>query len=158
MINDGPRPVAEATRTRVEAAIAEFGYRPNALARGLRTQHTGTIGLLVPDLSKPLFAELARTIEDAAASAGHRLVLGATRFDAAREAEQLQALVLRGRCADHRADEPRTARHRLRGLSRALPGQQQWLQDPPLPVGQVLAGSDRCAGQRGLRVDDPLRR
>lgn len=93
VINDGPRPVAKATKQRVEAAIAELEYSPNVLARGLRTQRTNIIGLLVPDLSLPFFAELAAAIDDAAVPAGQRVLVGATRFDLGREAKQLKALL-----------------------------------------------------------------
>ena len=53
-------------RGAVREAIAALGYRPNLLARSFRRRVTHTIGLLVPDNSNPFFAELARTIEDAA--------------------------------------------------------------------------------------------
>ncbi|HQD22328.1 MAG TPA: LacI family DNA-binding transcriptional regulator [Arachnia sp.] len=63
VINGGPRPVAAATRARVERAIAELGYRPNktasALARGLSQQ----VGLVVVDTTNPFYAELAAAID-----------------------------------------------------------------------------------------------
>ncbi|MBM0258765.1 LacI family DNA-binding transcriptional regulator [Micromonospora sp. 4G55] len=93
VLNDGPRPVAAATRERVMAAVAELGYRRNNLGRALRANRTGTLGLVVPDLAKPFFAELARAIEDAAFAHGRRLLIGSTHFDADREHEQIQALL-----------------------------------------------------------------
>lgn len=93
VLNDGPRPVAPATRARVLAAVAELGYRRNNLARALRANRTGTLGLVVPDLAKPFFAELTRAIEDAAFAHGFRLLIGSAHFDADREREQLLALV-----------------------------------------------------------------
>ena len=93
VVNGGPRPVAEATRQRVQAAIAKLGYRPNTVARSLRTRRTGTIGLVVPDLSKAFFAELAAAIEAAALGRGQRLLVGSTRFAPLRELEQLNALI-----------------------------------------------------------------
>ena len=64
VFNDGPRPVAAATRERVLAAAAELGYLPNALARSLSAGRTHSLGLIVPDICNPYFAELARAIED----------------------------------------------------------------------------------------------
>ncbi|WP_169582063.1 MULTISPECIES: LacI family DNA-binding transcriptional regulator [Microbacterium] len=69
-------PVSDAVRARVEKAIAEIGYRPNALARSLRTESTGTIGLIVSNILNPFFTELARAAEDAAIDAGYTVVLG----------------------------------------------------------------------------------
>ena len=75
VINSNPR-VTPALRARVEAAIAALDYRPNALARSLRRQRTHTLGLVIPDITSPYFAELARWIEAAAARAGYCLILG----------------------------------------------------------------------------------
>ena len=58
------RPVSEAVRKKVEAAIAQLNYVPSAVARSLKAQATSTIGLLIPNGINPYFAELARGIED----------------------------------------------------------------------------------------------
>jgi LacI family transcriptional regulator len=68
-------PVEPATAERVREAIAALGYRPNLLARSFRRRVTHTIGLLVPDISNPFFAELARAIEDAGFAEGYSVVL-----------------------------------------------------------------------------------
>jgi LacI family transcriptional regulator len=57
-------------RTRVEAAIEELGYVPNALARQLRSKRTKTIALVVSDISNPFFTTIARGAEDVAARRG----------------------------------------------------------------------------------------
>lgn len=93
VLNNGPRPVAAATRTRVESAIAMLGYRPDPLARALRARRTDTIALLVPDLANAFFAEIARAVEDAAFTNGQRLLVASTRFTADREQAQLQAML-----------------------------------------------------------------
>jgi LacI family transcriptional regulator len=93
VLNNGPRPVAAATRARVEAAIAALGYRPDRLARGLRARRTDTIALVVPDLANAFFAEIVRAVEDAAYAAGQRLLIAGTRFTAERELTQLEALL-----------------------------------------------------------------
>lgn len=92
VLNNGPRPVAPATRERVLRAIEELGYRPNAVARALKLRRTETIGLVVPDNSNPYFAELAKAIEDRAYLAGYALVLGNSSNDAKREAAQLRTI------------------------------------------------------------------
>ena len=64
----------ELTR-RVDEAIAELGYTPNAVARSLRQSSTKTIGLIVPDNSNPFFAEIAKGVEDAGFDAGYSVIL-----------------------------------------------------------------------------------
>lgn len=85
VINDGPRPVAPQTRERVLQAIAELGYRPNRVAQALRGQRSKVLGLIVPDISNPFYAELARVIENCADLSGYTLVLGNSEQDAQRE-------------------------------------------------------------------------
>lgn len=75
VVNDGPRPVAAATRERVLDAIERLGYRPNAAARSLITGRSGLIGLVVPDLENQYFAALAKALERAGSARGQRLVL-----------------------------------------------------------------------------------
>lgn len=55
--------VREETRRRVTEAASELAYRPNGLARGLRTKLSGCITLVVPDLSNPAYAEILRGAE-----------------------------------------------------------------------------------------------
>lgn len=65
VMNNGPRPVAAATRERVLAAAAELNYRPNRVARALRSRTTGVVGLVLADASNPYFGALARHVEQA---------------------------------------------------------------------------------------------
>jgi LacI family transcriptional regulator len=60
----GKRPVALQTRARVEAAIGELGYRPDGLARSLRTQRTHMVALMIPDITNPYYPLVARGLED----------------------------------------------------------------------------------------------
>ena len=69
------RPVSEAYRQRVLEAMAELGYRPNALARSLRRQETNTLGMIVPDSANPFFAEIARAIEDTSFAKDYSVIL-----------------------------------------------------------------------------------
>jgi LacI family transcriptional regulator len=85
VLNDGPRPVAPATRARVLAAVEQLGYRRNGVARALRTQRTMTLGLVVPDIVNPFFAEVARAVEDAAFGRGYTMIVGNASEDLARQ-------------------------------------------------------------------------
>jgi LacI family transcriptional regulator len=71
---DPAQQVRPETRQRILDAARELRYRPNALARSLRTRRTGTIGLVVPSLDNVGFADVTHGIQQAAAEAG-RLVL-----------------------------------------------------------------------------------
>lgn len=71
---DPSQAVRPETRTRILEAAATLRYRPNALARGLRTRRTDTIGLIIPSLENVGFAEVTHGIQAAAAERG-RLVL-----------------------------------------------------------------------------------
>ncbi|WP_137122305.1 LacI family DNA-binding transcriptional regulator [Segeticoccus rhizosphaerae] len=82
---NGYRHVADATRTRVQTAVDELGYRPNAAARNLRSRRTGIIALGVPELSQPYFAELADLVIDQAAAHAYTLVIEPTGGTAAGE-------------------------------------------------------------------------
>ena len=75
VFNNGPRPVSAATRAKVEAAIAELGYYPNEMARGLRLQQSSTIGLILPSIMNPVFAEIARELESVCTQAGFLVLL-----------------------------------------------------------------------------------
>ena len=94
-MNDGPRPVAPATAARVHAAIEELGYRPNLNARALRLGTTDLIGLVVPDSTNPFFAELARTIEQAAAQRGYSMVLVNSNNSGEQERQHVESLANR---------------------------------------------------------------
>ncbi|WP_420111240.1 LacI family DNA-binding transcriptional regulator [Pseudactinotalea sp.] len=76
VLNDGPRPVAAATRQRVVAAIEALGYRRDGLARALKRGRSDTLGLVIPDITNPFFAELAQASEATARARGHALLVG----------------------------------------------------------------------------------
>lgn len=70
--------VAEPTRQRVETAISETGFRPNAIARSLRARASHTIGMIVPDLGNPFYAQLAVAVERAAMGLGYATLVAHT--------------------------------------------------------------------------------
>lgn len=84
--------ISPQTRQRVQQAIDRLGYRPSHIARGLATNRTGTLGLIVPDNANPFFSELARAAEDVAYAAGYNVFLGNTDEDRQRELHLLQSL------------------------------------------------------------------
>jgi LacI family transcriptional regulator len=72
VINDKGE-ISSATRQHVLAVIERLGYRPSSIARGLATQRTGTLGLVVPDIANPFFSEVARGAEDRASAANYNV-------------------------------------------------------------------------------------
>jgi LacI family transcriptional regulator len=91
VINDKGE-VSPMTRQRVLDAIERLGYRPSGIARGLATQRTGTIGLIVPDVANPFFADVARGAEDQAYTKGYNVFLCNTSEDPEREITALESL------------------------------------------------------------------
>ena len=86
--------VSEETARRVAEAAAALGYRPNPVARSLRTRRSHTVGVLIPDLNNPLFPPMIRGLEDRLATAGYVALLGNTDGDTGREQtifEQMRA-------------------------------------------------------------------
>lgn len=83
------------TRARVEAAVEELGYVPNALARQLRSKRTKTIALVVSDISNPYFTTIARGVEDFFVSHGYSVMYCNTDEDAAEEEQYLLMLIQR---------------------------------------------------------------
>jgi LacI family transcriptional regulator len=88
----GKRPVSAETAEAVHSAMGRLGYVPNHAAQSLRRGMSRTLGLLVPDIANPYFAELARGAEDAGEQRGFNLVLCNTDFDAERESRYLDML------------------------------------------------------------------
>lgn len=74
VVNGNPN-VKPATRKKVHEAIERLGYRPNAVARGLASKKTTTVGVIIPDISSIFFAELARGIEDIATMYNYNIIL-----------------------------------------------------------------------------------
>lgn len=75
VLNGKDRYISEETRQRILAIAQESGYVPNALARSLRSKTSLTLGVIIPDVMNPFFAELARGVEDAAEKRGYSVIL-----------------------------------------------------------------------------------
>jgi len=84
--------VNEETAERVLRAAEELGYRPNPIARGLKTNRSYTIGVLIPDITNPLFPPILRGIEDRLGEAGYTSLIVNTDNDADRERSHIEAM------------------------------------------------------------------
>jgi len=84
--------VSSETRQRVLDVITSLGYSPSAIARSLATKETRTIGLVLPDVANPFFADITRGVEYLAYSEGYHVFLCNTEEDAQRELSVVQSL------------------------------------------------------------------
>jgi LacI family transcriptional regulator len=86
VLNNHPKAsAAPATRERILSAAQTLGYQPNVVARGLRMARTWTLGLMLPNLTNPMYAEIIRAAEGHARERGYGLVFG-THIDGEEEA------------------------------------------------------------------------
>lgn len=132
----GTTRVSEKTRRKVEEAIQALNYRPNLIARSLKTQRTHTIGLVVPDITIPFFPRLIRAAEAACRERGYFLVVLDSQENHELELDMLALL-----------------RQRVDGILLATSGDGDWTE---AVSSQVLSGPpivcvDRVPGK--LNVD-----
>jgi LacI family transcriptional regulator len=90
---NGTRFVEEETKQRVLQTIAELGYRPSKVARGLTTRRTGTIGMIISDAANQFFGEMLRGVEDVLRSANYALIVCNTDEVLEREEHYLDLLL-----------------------------------------------------------------
>ncbi|MFF5010508.1 LacI family DNA-binding transcriptional regulator [Streptomyces phaeochromogenes] len=84
--------VSEVTRERVRAAADRLGYRPNRAARGLITGRTGHVGVIVPDLLNPFFADICKGVQARARGLGHTVFVSDTERDEGLEMDAIRTL------------------------------------------------------------------
>ncbi|MGL4451293.1 MAG: LacI family DNA-binding transcriptional regulator [Sarcina sp.] len=84
--------VNEETKKKVQEAIKKLGYRPNIVARSLKTQRTRTIGIIVPDISSQVYPEIVRGAEDVANIYKYNVMLCNSDCDGEKEKEYLRVL------------------------------------------------------------------
>ena len=89
---NGKKTIKPQNYQKVMDAVQKLDYRPNMLARSLRTNITGSIGLIIPDITNPYYPELARGVEDAARKANVTLFLCNSDRDVDKEWGYAQAL------------------------------------------------------------------
>lgn len=92
VVNGNPN-VKPSTRKKVLEAIERLGYRPNAVARGLASKKTTTVGVIIPDISSIFFAELARGIEDIATMYKYNIILCNSDQNKAKEIHLINTLL-----------------------------------------------------------------
>lgn len=78
--------VSAETRSRIVAAAEKLGYRPNGMARALRTRSSRTLGLALPTLDNPVFFDMASGVEAAARARGYSILISRISGSSAREA------------------------------------------------------------------------
>ena len=88
--------ISEETRLRVLKRMAELNYKPNMLARGLASGKTFIVGLVVPDLLHPFFAEFAKALSGVLRNNNYCLILASAEEDPAIEQQEIRTLLARG--------------------------------------------------------------
>ena len=92
-LNPATRTLVNADTARRVMKVAEaLGYRPNPIARGLKTAKSGTVGVVIPDLTNPLFPPIVRGIEEVLEPAGYSGLIVNTDNDLKRERLQIESL------------------------------------------------------------------
>ena len=96
VLNDRPEGVGKATRERIQQIVAETGFSPSGVARGLATGRSRTVGLIIPDIANPFFPPLARGAEVALSKAGYSLFLCNSSWNIMKEKGYVQLLLEKG--------------------------------------------------------------
>lgn len=92
VVNGCDQHIGDTTRRKVNQAVKECGYVSNMLAKGLRTRRTNNIGVILPDIRNPFYAELAKGIQEAAQNRGFGILICNTDLDRNIEAQCLRLL------------------------------------------------------------------
>jgi LacI family transcriptional regulator len=92
----GNTDISEATRKRVLKRMKELNYQPNMMARGLASGRTFTVGLVVPDLVHPFFAEFAKSLGGVLRTSSRALILTSSEEDPEVERQEIRTLLSRG--------------------------------------------------------------
>ena len=91
----GHSDISEETRKRVLKRMEELNYQPNLAARALITGRTSTIGLVVPDLLHPFFAQIAKAISAGIRGQGYSLIITSSEEDPDLERQEIEQLLAR---------------------------------------------------------------
>ncbi len=90
---NGSGPVSLETRAIIDRVINESGFRPNSIGRQLKTARTHTIGVLVPSLKNPIFADAVNGIECAAQNKGYNVLLASSGYSTDRESSAVDTFL-----------------------------------------------------------------
>ena len=88
-------PVAPATAKRVRAVMSRLNYRPNELARRLKTKRSAAIGMVVPNLADPFYASVVQAAQEVARQNGHVVMLTSSLGSESIEREEIESFVCR---------------------------------------------------------------
>ncbi len=84
--------VSEEKAKKIRAVMKRLGYRPNELARGLKAKKSAAIGMIVPDLSDPFFANAVHAVQEVARANGYVVILASSGGDAGMERSEIESL------------------------------------------------------------------
>ncbi|MEK6265486.1 MAG: LacI family transcriptional regulator [Clostridium sp.] len=93
VMNKKDASISDATRKRVLEISKKMNYIPNSIARSLSTKKSGTIGIVLPDITNPFFSEMARAIEDEAERLEYNLIICNTDNDIHKEQKYIELLI-----------------------------------------------------------------
>jgi len=94
VLNDSPE-LRPATASRVREAMAQLGYQPNELARGLKSKRSAAVAMIAPNLADPFTATAIRAVQDVARTRGYVVILASSGGDVNLEQSELQAMARR---------------------------------------------------------------
>ena len=114
--------VSESARQAVEAAIAELGYRPNTMARGLRSNRSNLIGGVVVNVASPFYAQMVGGIQETCRSASKSFLVASGYADKDQEARAIIELIDRGHISATERAHSLEPRHSLLQQFETLPG------------------------------------
>ena len=93
VMNKKDSSISDSTRKRILKIAKEMSYIPNSIARSLSTKKSGTIGIILPDITNPFFSEMARAVEDEAEKLEYNLIICNTDNDIYKEEKYIQLLI-----------------------------------------------------------------
>ncbi len=93
VLNKRDKNISRDTRNRILQLAKDMNYIPNSLARGLNTNKTETIGIIIPDITNPFFSEMARAIEDMASNMGYNVIFCNSDNEITKENKYVKLLV-----------------------------------------------------------------
>lgn len=92
VVNNRATGISDSKRAEIQRLITDMGYHPNSIARGLVTRHTNALGIVLPNIVDPFFAEIARGAQDTAEKLGYITILINSDDDRAKERAAIQLL------------------------------------------------------------------
>lgn len=96
VLNNRPEGVGAQTRQRIQDILAETGFQPSGVARGLATGKSRTVGLIIPNIANPYFPMLVRGVEEALNESGYSLLLCNSGCDIVKEKNYVRVLMEKG--------------------------------------------------------------